>query len=480
MKTNNKNLFVTFFLSFALVIAFKSFDQGTPSPNPTKAARGPASLTEVASCDEETIFYPEDESVFDETILFGMTPPLNDNDESYRFSIASGAVSGSRTRILETESSMKNYWMLWGNRCVVPVSDMNVRLKSNDCKTFQNYGKANERAAFNYKPNPWDLHLYDDLDDTRTRVHRYWAFFTSIQKANACTRMQMWAALGREDHARKIGENNGFKPHEIRTSAFHKFHMKAAKRFNVSYPLQRFTPGAQPNSISWPQIGEPYFIDTCIAPNMKPYESRTRQKAQDKIASFLLDYETQDGRTENQTINFVEAIARELHNATKGEKDILMMTNSLNRVFTQRSGITGKSLSEIIRAPGIRGVTLTDYRNARVYNSKRVRAFSHLNRQLKIIEDVSGELPPHLRKKIFVFYGLNNRETKIDFFFDDQDIWQAKFRGARETRQFIRSRGLGGLIVWFEGSRTRRAGETCANPDWQVLQCLTLGNDYCE
>ena len=222
--------------------------------------------------------------------------------------------------------------------------------------------------------------------------------------------------------------------------------------------------------MSWPKKGDPYFIDVCIAPDMAVYEERTGSDAADRIDHFLLDYETQDGRSEAHTVRFVGRIASELTAEFGGSKSVLIVANPLNRPSAEKSGLTGSSVGAILSMDGIKGVTISEYRPARIYGGTEVSPASHLFRQLTIIEDAIGLLPVEVRRKIFVLYGLNNREKTTN-------PTRTKLDGAEQTREFVRWYDLGGIIVWFEGSRIRTTD--CDDPDWRTFNCLTLDEAHC-
>lgn len=412
------------------------------------------------------------QSPLDEVIMFGVNPPRAEDDPRYRYPQATGVVTGDRVALLERDSNVTGHFMVWANRCVLPAREVGAGpFPDSDCKTFEARGTPGEKKRHNYKPNPWDMHLYESRGSGEKTLERYWAFFTSYRLADACTRMKVWGVLGHTRRAMRIGLDAGFGAERIRTSPYHDEHMAAARRFPVDYPLKKHSPGAQPSSVSWPQTGDPYFIDTCIVPDMSVYEDRIGRDAEDRIDHFLLDYEPQDGRSEAHTVDFISSLARELVAEFGGEKDLLISANPLNRPSAKASGITGRSIGALLPLAGIKGMTITEYRPARVYEGEQVSVEANLYRQLKIIEDAAGLLPRALREKIFVLYGLNNREGR-------NGARKAKLEGAQRTREFVSWYDLGGVIVWFEGSRIRSSG--CDDPDWQTFMCLTLDAAYCQ
>ena len=165
---------------------------------------------------------PSAQSPLDEVIMFGLNPPRAADDPRFRFPQATGVISGNRVAILEREPALANHFMVWANRCVVPAREVGAGVSANsECRTFENPGTAAEKKRNNYKPNPWDLHLYPSRGAEKKTQERYWAFFTSYGKADACTRMKIWAALGDTQRAVQIGRASGFGDGQIRTSPRH-------------------------------------------------------------------------------------------------------------------------------------------------------------------------------------------------------------------------------------------------------------------
>ena len=428
-------------------------------------------------------FLPTDKSVFDNTIILGQAPSLPGREHLLRFSAASDLASGSIGNILQTKLPMKISFFLWANRCVVPASEMGISIPAG----------ANCKTGGNYKPNPWDIHLLKK-GKKQTSPKRYWAFFSTYQKANACTRMRIWALLGEHDRAVKIGEDNGFSSSQIVTSAYHEDYEKEAQKFKEHYPLKKKEKEREQereSSVQWPKKDQPYFMDICALPDMDILQEQFGGTlAKNKIHNFLLDYESQDNRQGSMTNEFIDLIAKNLDEYSGGKIGIRIFNNSIGFWGARTSGLKGEHLLKIPKFSNLKGLSIVEYKGTRKLGDQTV--WQHLQSQLDLVKG-GKEMAANLHKKIFVTYALNNRESSQG----------AKLNGAKLARQFVKTKGLGGVIVWFEGSRIskpcssltlkedkeisqeereillKEAKDRCFF-DWQTLKCLLLNDKYCQ
>ena len=406
-------------------------------------------------------FTQTDKSAFDNTIILGQAPPLPGREPSFRFLPASEIASGSIGQILQTTLSIKNSLFLWANRCVVPDPKMNITIPAG----------ANCMSGGNNKPNPWDIHLFATVRSRQTSVQRYWAFFSTYQKANACTRMKMWAFLGEHDIAINIGKNNKFSESQIITSAYHTEYRRKALFFRKNYPKPQYSPP----SVRWPEKYQPYFMDTCALPDMtKLQEYFGGALMKNKVHNFLLDYEVQDMRSGESANHFISAINKEISNRYSGKIGIRLFNNTLGFWGAKTSGLRNKSIPKIPNFQNFKGLSIVEYRGTRKRSGRDV--VGNLQYQLDIIEK-DTELSAKLRKRIFVVYALRNSEI-------GPDAKEKKLEGAKLTREFIKDKGLGGVMIWFEGSKVKTSHfSPCSSDchfDWQTLKCLLLNDSYCQ
>lgn len=410
--------------------------------------------------------------------------------------LVTGFAAGSARSFFDSDPAFdrtreKKYYFIWANRCVLPSMtlftsqkplDSNNRLVNlpqslrteSNCRTFANANSDELRSNIvNPKPNPLDIAAAASVQNPSLQITRYWSFFTSFQKANACTRMRMWAALGKQDVVARIAANAGFANKDVLTSVYHSQLQKSAYRFNGDY--KELVQVADEEGAQWPKDGQFMLIDQCVA--LDPNEVHMAMNGQtavtplrDRIKGFYLDYEVQDLRSQEMSNNFIQMMAEELNNHSDGQLGIILFLNALHAAAVAGSGLDSSGLHTILTRPGIVGIPITDYHRSRRFQGQELSVTQELQLQLNILKN-GANLSPASRRKIFVLYAFKNMEKANSL----AERWASKRRSAADARNFALNNDLGGATIWWDGMNLESAAAsgTCPQEDWKVLQCLT-------
>ena len=224
-------------------------------------------------------FSPHEESSLPFAVIVNAPPPKNKGEEGWRYRPATAAASMDiRALNVSQEAALKKYWFLWANRC--------------------QGGERGQPCGGNPKGNIiYPRKFSPDGSETR-------AYFTSVEKANACTMAQAAFALG-------IDERN-----------------LETKATNTGVKLIKEVERSQ-------QYNTPRLVDVCLLPE---------ERLSADVNGVVLDYEVQDGRSSEQTERFLTEFARLMRAA--GRRSILY-TNPLDAPTQRATGLAAGNIPRI-------------------------------------------------------------------------------------------------------------------------------------
>lgn len=224
-------------------------------------------------------FSPHEESSLPFAVIVNAPPPKNKGEEGWRYRPATAAASMDiRALNVSQEAALKKYWFLWANRC--------------------QGGERGQPCGGNPKGNIiFPRILASDGSEAR-------AYFTSVEKADACTMVQAAVALGIDQH---------------------NLEMNAA-----TAGVEVIGQGKRSQQYSTPRL-----VNVCLLPE---------ERLNADVNGVVLDYEVQDGRSSEQTERFLTEFARLMR--TAGKKSILY-TNPLDAPTQRATGLIGGNIPRI-------------------------------------------------------------------------------------------------------------------------------------
>jgi hypothetical protein len=232
-------------------------------------------------------------------------------------------------------------------------------------------------------------------------------FFTSFERANGCTLLQAKYALGAEQASVD----------------------QEASSLGLSMAYDR---GTLPSRAT-----DGRLIDICVVP-----EGRLPPETEGAV----LDYEVADGRSAEQTLDFIKQYVELFHRAGK---KVIVLPNPLNAPSQKHTNINVTNANAIHRVVDKLGLFLW-------HGSREGSLAASFKSQLAVIRGPKGDLPID-PARLIVEYELSD----------------ATLEDTAEVRKLMAETGIKDVVFW----RNRiKPGGTCDAPVNRRITCLLFGN----
>lgn len=259
-------------------------------------------------------------------VIVNAPPPNKNGDVEWRYRPATAAASMDIHALnVSQEIGLKKYWFLWANRC-----------QGSD---------RGQPCGVNAKGNiVYPRMLATDGNEVR-------AYFTSVEKANACTMVQAGVALAtRESSLKTRATNAGLQV--VERSKERQLHV-----------AQR-------------------IVDVCLLPE---------KRLSAEVTGVVLDYEVQDGRSSDQTEQFLIEFAQLIRAA--GRQSILYV-NPLDAPTQKATGLGVDNIPRIASAFDAIGIMLwhgNKQKNLKASAEAQLRLLKGLNRdKIVLVYEING------------------------------------------------------------------------------------------